>query len=180
MGVGNRSTRRKPPTCRQSLTNCSVTNNLIRNIAVIPDMVFQFLTFDSNGQYSTWLHDKRNDCRFIITHFPQNSIIPTARVWSLICTPQSLHSNLQFIFRLFQRHPILRTKLLNHQTITYKVLNKLTPEYLNVFQYVSQVSSRITRQSVNNLLLYQKLQQHIIDVLLLYRHAIFGIICQMK
>jgi hypothetical protein len=27
-----------------------------------------------------------------------------------------------------------------------KVLNNLTPEYLNVFQYVSQVSSRITRQ----------------------------------
>jgi hypothetical protein len=64
--------------------------------------------------------------------------------------------------------------------LTYKVLNNLTPEYLNVFQYVSQVSSRITRQSVNNLLLYQKLKQNIIDVLLLYRHAIFGIICQMK
>ena len=64
--------------------------------------------------------------------------------------------------------------------LTYKVLNNLTPEYLNVFQYVSQVSSRITRQSINNLLLYQKLKQIIIDVLLLYRHAIFGIICQMK
>ena len=64
--------------------------------------------------------------------------------------------------------------------LTYKVLNNLTPEYLNVFQYVSQVSSRITRQSVNNLLFVPKLKQNIIDVLLLYRHAIFGIICQMK
>jgi hypothetical protein len=156
MGVGNRSTRRKPLTCRQSLTNCSVTNNLIQNIAVIPDIVFQFLTFDSNGQQSTWLHDKRNDCRFIITDCSQNNIIPTAGVWSLIYTPQSLHSNLQFIFRLFQRHRILRTKLLNHQTITYKVLNHLIPEYLNVFQYVSQVSSRITRQSVSKLLVVTK------------------------
>ena len=34
--------------------------------------------------------------------------------------------------------------------LTYKVLNNLTPEYLNVFQYVSQVNSRIIRQSVNN------------------------------
>jgi hypothetical protein len=40
--------------------------------------------------------------------------------------------------------------------LTYKVLNNLTPEYLNVFQYVSQVSSRITRQSVNNLLFVPK------------------------
>ena len=40
--------------------------------------------------------------------------------------------------------------------LTYKVLNNLTPEYLNVFQYDSQVSSRITRQSVNNLLFVPK------------------------
>jgi hypothetical protein len=40
--------------------------------------------------------------------------------------------------------------------LTYKVLNSLTPEYLNVFQYVSQVSSRITRPSVNNLLFVPK------------------------
>jgi hypothetical protein len=36
------------------------------------------------------------------------------------------------------------------------VLNNLTPEYLNVFQYVSQVSLRLTRQSVNNLLFAPK------------------------
>jgi hypothetical protein len=78
MGVGNRSTRRKPPTCCQSLTNCNVTNNLIPNIAAIPDIVFQFLTFDTNGQHYTWLYDKRDECSFTITHFPQNSIIPTA------------------------------------------------------------------------------------------------------
>ena len=47
MGVGNRSIRRKPPTCRQSPTHFSVTNNLIVNIAVIPEIMFKFLTFDS-------------------------------------------------------------------------------------------------------------------------------------
>jgi hypothetical protein len=40
--------------------------------------------------------------------------------------------------------------------LTYKVSNNLTPEYLNVFQYVSQVNSRIIRQSVNNLLFVPK------------------------
>ena len=44
--------------------------------------------------------------------------------------------------------------------LTYKVLNNLTPEYLNVFQYVSQVSSRITRLiSVNNLIFVPKAKQ---------------------
>jgi hypothetical protein len=37
----------------------SATNNLIQNIAVIPDIVFQFLTFDTNGQHSSWLYDKK-------------------------------------------------------------------------------------------------------------------------
>ena len=41
--------------------------------------------------------------------------------------------------------------------LTYNVLNNLTPEYLNVFKYVSQVSSRITRLiSVNNLFFVPK------------------------
>jgi hypothetical protein len=74
MGVGRRSTRRKPPTCRQSPTHFSVTNTLIVNIAVIPEIMFKFLTFDSNGQHSTWLYDKRDDCSFIITHFPQKAL----------------------------------------------------------------------------------------------------------
>jgi len=78
MGAGNRSTRRKPPTRRQPLANFSVTNNLIQNTAVIPDIMFQFLTFDTNGQHSTRLYDKRYECRFTITYFPQNSIMPTA------------------------------------------------------------------------------------------------------
>jgi hypothetical protein len=43
MGVGNRSTRRKPPTCRQSLRNFSVTNNLMQHIAVMPVIMLKYL-----------------------------------------------------------------------------------------------------------------------------------------
>jgi hypothetical protein len=74
-GLENLSTREKTSTCRQSLTNFSVTNNLIQNIAVIPEFMLNILTFDTNGQHSTWLYDKRDDCSFTITHFPQNNII---------------------------------------------------------------------------------------------------------
>ena len=45
---------------------------------MIPDIVFKFLTLDTNGQHSIWLYDKRYYCRFTIKHFPQNSIMPTA------------------------------------------------------------------------------------------------------
>jgi len=133
MGVGNRSTRRKPPTCHQSLTNCSVTNNLIQNIAVISDIVFQFLTFDTNGQHSTWLYDKRGECSFTITHFQQNSIIPIARLWSLIFTPQPLHSNLQFILRVVQRHRILHTKLLNQECLKNRLILSFDHLVFNVW-----------------------------------------------
>jgi hypothetical protein len=70
MGVGDLNTRRKPTT--------SVTKNLMQNTAVIPDILFNILIFDTNGQHSTWLYDKRDGCSFTIVLFPQNSIIPTA------------------------------------------------------------------------------------------------------
>jgi hypothetical protein len=66
---------RKPPTHRQSLTNFSVTNNLIHNIAMIPDIVLKFLTFDTDGQHSTWRYDKKNDCNLpirVITKLPNS------------------------------------------------------------------------------------------------------------
>ena len=130
--VANRSTRRKPPRCRQSLTNFSVTNNLIQNIAVIPDIMFKFLTVDTDGQHSTWRYDKKDDCSFTNTHFPQNSIIPTARVWILIFTTLPLHSNLQFIFRIAQRHRILRTKLLNQDCLRNRLILSFDHLVLNV------------------------------------------------
>ena len=129
MGVGYRSTRRKPPTCLQSLTNFVITNNLILNTAVIPEIMFKFLQFDTDGQHSTWRYDKKDDCSFTITHLPQNSIIPAACVWSLIFEPQPLHRNLQFIFRLFQRHRILSTKLFNQECLK----NRLILSFKNLF-----------------------------------------------
>jgi hypothetical protein len=48
---------------------------MIHHIAVIPDSILNILTFDTNGPHSTWLYDKREDCSFTITHFPQNSTI---------------------------------------------------------------------------------------------------------
>jgi hypothetical protein len=45
------------------------------HIAVIPEIMLNILTFDTNGPHSTWLYDKREECSFTITHFPQNSTI---------------------------------------------------------------------------------------------------------
>ena len=70
IGAGNQNTRRKPPT--------RVTNNLIQNTAVIPDIMFNILILHTNRQHSTWLYNKRDGCIFAIVLFPQNSIIPTA------------------------------------------------------------------------------------------------------
>jgi hypothetical protein len=93
MGIGNRNTRRKPSTCRQSLTNFSVTNNLIEDTAVIPDIVLNILTFGTNGQHSTWLYDKRDDCSFTITHFPQNSTLCTINTKDNLGTSFSKNHN---------------------------------------------------------------------------------------
>jgi high-affinity K+ transport system ATPase subunit B len=56
----NNISRKKPSTYRQSLTNFSVTNNVMQNIVVMPDIMLNILTFDTNGQHSTWLYDKRD------------------------------------------------------------------------------------------------------------------------
>ena len=66
IGAGNQNTRRKPPT--------RVTNNLIQNTAVIPDIMFNILILHTNRQHSTWLYNKRDGCIFAIVLFPQNSL----------------------------------------------------------------------------------------------------------
>jgi len=90
--------------------------------------MFKVLTFDTNGQHSTWFCDKRDDYSFTITHFPQNSIISTASVWSLIFTPQSLLS-CSLYSDFFQRHRILSTKLLNQECLK----NRLILSFNNLF-----------------------------------------------
>jgi hypothetical protein len=67
----NNISRKKPSTYRQSLTNFSVTNNVMQNIVAMPDIMFNILTFDTNGQHSTWFYDKRDGCSFPFTHFRQ-------------------------------------------------------------------------------------------------------------
>jgi len=119
MGVGNPSTRRKPSTCRQSLTNCSVTNNVIQNIVVIPDIMFNILTFDTNGQHSTWLYDKRDGCSFTITHFPQNSIIPTAPRMEFNFHTLTATLELAVYIGTFQHH---RIKLLNQECLKNRLI----------------------------------------------------------
>jgi hypothetical protein len=49
--------------------------------------------------------------------------------WSLIFTPQPLLSNLQFIFRIVQRHRILGTQLLNQECLK----NRLILSFKNIF-----------------------------------------------
>jgi hypothetical protein len=58
---------------------------------------------------------------------------------SEITTPSSI------LFQNLKWMPINDYFVYRKCILIYKVLNNLTPEYLNVFQYVSQVSSRITR-----------------------------------
>ena len=49
--------------------------------------------------------------------------------WSLILTLQPLLSNLQFIFRIVQRHRILGTQLLNQECLK----NRLILSFKNIF-----------------------------------------------
>ena len=49
--------------------------------------------------------------------------------WSLIFTLQPLLSNLQFIFRIVQRHRILGTQLLNQESLK----NRLILSFKNIF-----------------------------------------------
>ena len=65
---------------------------------------------------------------------------------SEITTPSSI------LFQNLKWMPINDYFVYRKCILTYKVLNNLTPEYLNV----SQVNSRITRQGVNNLLFVPK------------------------
>ena len=59
-------------------------------------------------------------------------------------------------------------------SLVLKSLNQLVSEYLNIFKHVHQVSTRSTRQSSPNLLIYQNLKQSIISVLLLYLEVTCG------
>jgi len=130
-GIENLSTRKKPSTRRQLLTNFSVTNNLIQNIAVMPEAMLNILTFNTNGQHSTWFYDKRDDCSFTITYFPQKSTIPTAQRMEFIFTPQPLLSS-SLYSEFCQLHRILSTKLLNEECLKNRLILSFDHLVLNV------------------------------------------------
>jgi hypothetical protein len=54
----------------------------MQNIAVIPEFMLNILTFDTNGQHSTWLYDKIDDFSFVIAHYVQIVLYQPLRVWN--------------------------------------------------------------------------------------------------
>ena len=75
MGVGNRSTRRKPSTCRQSLRNFGVTNNLMQHVAVIPVIMLKYLRYTSMDQQrfygrQIWIPFYCRFWSYYLVHFP--------------------------------------------------------------------------------------------------------------
>ena len=56
------------------------------------------------------------------------------------------------IFRVLKWMPIHDYFIYRKMVLTFKVLKNLTPEYLNVFTFVHQISTRTTRNSENGIL----------------------------
>ena len=81
--------------------------------------MLNILTFVTNGPHSTCLYDKKEDCSFTITHFPQNSTI-LPRIEFYFHTSTLLASSLYSDF--FQRHHILSTRLLNQECLKNRLI----------------------------------------------------------
>ena len=130
IGVGDRNTRRKPPT--------RVTNNLIQNTAVIPDIMFNILILDTNRQHSTWLYSKRNGCIFAIVLFPQNSIIPTALRMEFNLHTSTATLELAVYIQIFSTSPysgFSTIKLKMFKESPHPIFQKYL--YLIIHQYIS-------------------------------------------
>ncbi len=56
--------------------------------------------------------------------------------------------------------------------MAYQVVNKMTPDYLNVFKYVNEIHSRVTRQSISNKLYVPKPRIEISKQSFTYRGAV--------
>ena len=50
--------------------------------------------------------------------------------------------------------PLLDYFVFRKLLLTFKVLHNMAPEYLNVFKYVNEVNTRVTRQSLDRTLLF--------------------------
>ena len=94
----------------------------MQNIIVMHDIVSKFVTFDTDGQHSTWRYDKKDYCSFTIAHFPQNSIIPTAPRMEFIFHTSTATLELAVYIQTFQRHRILSIKLLNQECLKNRLI----------------------------------------------------------
>lgn len=78
------------------------------------------------------------------------------RAARVILNVQNVMTPSDVMFSKLRWMPIPDYFLYRKAILVFKVLHQLTPEYLNVFKFVNQVSTRSTRQSVNNLLYVPK------------------------
>ena len=78
-----------------------------------------YVIFDTSGQLSTKLYDKRDDFNFAIIKFPHfDNNIPTATAYGVYVQACSLYSD------FLQRHRILSTKLFNSEILkNYLILS---------------------------------------------------------
>ena len=58
------------------------------------------------------------------------------------------------LLRQLKWMPLLDYFIFRKLILTFKVLHQMTPEYLNVFKYVHEVHTRVTRQSLDRTLLF--------------------------
>ena len=54
------------------------------------------------------------------------------------------------LLRQIKWMPLLDYFIFRKLILNFKVLHHMTPEYLNVFKYVHEVNTRVTRQSLDN------------------------------
>ena len=80
------------------------------------------------------------------------------RAGRIILNVKQTHVSTDDILRTLKWMPIHDYFTYRKLMLTFKVMNNLTPEYLNVFTYVRQISSRSTRQSVNGTLYIPKVR----------------------
>ena len=58
------------------------------------------------------------------------------------------------ILRQLKWMPLLDYFIFRKLILTFKVLHQMSPEYLNIFKYVHEVHTRVTRQSLDRTLLF--------------------------
>ena len=76
------------------------------------------------------------------------------RAGRIILNVKQTQTSTMYILHSLKLMPVHDYFMYRKLILTFKVLNNLTPQYLNVFKLVSQISTRTTRQSISNTLFY--------------------------